>query len=319
MSYQEDIELFLDEYCRVTKQYSENTIRNYRNTLERFGTFLEEINIIHSRDIDLKVVQQYRDSLSRKITYRKESMSGRAQAYQVIVLRSFLTYLRKRGQLVLNPESIELPKQKMRRIEYLTEKEVKKLTSFIITDTSQGELQKQRNRAIILMIFGSGLRISELLSLKKRDISEEDTRLVIQGKGGKVRSTFVADAAFEAVLEYMRARGKDDNPYLFINHSKNQPLQPEEYKPLTPRMVQMMLKSAANAVGIFKRITPHTLRHSFATKLLQEGGDLRSVQVLLGHSNLSTTQIYTHLADTTIKDLHKRVFGRKEQNGGQEL
>lgn len=305
------MELFLEEYCRVTKQYSHNTIRNYRNTLERFGKFLEEEKILHTREVDLKVIQHYRESLSNKVTYRKEIMSGKAQAYQVIVIRSFLAFLRKRGELVLNPDSIELPKQKMRRIEYLTEKEVKKLTSFIISDPHHSEIQKQRNRAIILMIFGSGLRISELLSLKKRDISEDDTRLVIQGKGGKVRSTFVADAAFEAVLEYLRARGKDENPYLFINHSKNQPLQADEYKPLTPRMVQMMLKAAAQSVGIFKRITPHTLRHSFATKLLQEGGDLRSVQVLLGHSNLATTQIYTHLADTTIKDLHKRVFGKK--------
>jgi site-specific recombinase XerD len=312
MSYWEDVDNYVEEYCRVTKQYSDNTIRNYRNTLSRFGQYLDEQSIIHTKDIDQKVVSHYRDYLSRKVTNRKEAMSQRAQAYQVIVLRSFLTYLRKQGHLVLNPESLELPKTKMRRIEYLTDKEVQKIINFILHDTSSGELQRQRNRAIIVMTFGSGLRISELLALKKSDISEDDNRLVIQGKGGKVRSSFVSDSAFSAILEYLRARGKDDNPYLFINHSKNQPLLPNEYKPLTPRMVQLMLKSAASAVGIFKKISPHTLRHSFATKILLEGGDLRSVQVLLGHTNLSTTQIYTHLTDTTIRDLHKRVFGKKE-------
>lgn len=305
------MERFLEEYCHVTKQYSDNTVRNYRNTLTRFGQFLTEHDIVHTKEIDARVIQQYRDRLSKKITARKEEMSLRAQSYQIIVIRSFLTFLRKQGQLVLNPESLELPRNKHRRIEYLTDKEVQKIVQYLIHDTHHGELQKQRNKTIVLMIFGSGLRISELLALKKTDISDDDNRLVIQGKGGKVRSTFVAPASFEAVLEYLRARGKDENPYLFINHSKNQPLQPDHYKPLTPRMVQLMLKDAANAVGIYKKISPHTLRHSFATKILLEGGDLRSVQVLLGHSNLSTTQIYTHLTDTTIRDLHKRVFGKK--------
>jgi site-specific recombinase XerD len=314
VSYWEDVEEYLEQYCRVTKQYSDNTVRNYRNTLTRFGQYLDEQSIKQTREIDAKVVQNYRDYLSRKITSRKESMSARAQSYQIIVLRSFLTYLRKQGHLVLNPESLELPKTKMRRIEYLTDKEIQKIVSYLISDSHSGELQKQRNRAIVMMIFGSGLRLSELLALKKRDISEDDNRLVIQGKGGKVRSTFVSDAAFAVILEYLRARGKDENPYLFINHSKNQPLNPDEFKPLTPRMVQLMLKDAALAVGIFKKITPHTLRHSFATKILLEGGDLRSVQVLLGHTNLATTQIYTHVADTTIRDLHKRVFGKKESS-----
>ena len=312
MSYWQDMESYIEEYCRITKQYSENTTRNYRNTLTRFGQFLDERGIKHTREIDKQVVAKYREYLSAKITLRKESMSQRAQGYQVIVLRSFLSYLQKGGALVLNPDSLELPKTKMRRIEYLTDKEVEKIVTYLSSINELGEVQKLRNRAIILMIFGSGLRISELLNLKKFDLSEDDNRLVIQGKGGKVRSTFVAPASFEAVLEYLRARGRDDNPYLFINHSKNQPFNPTEFKPLSPRMAQLMLKSAASAVGIFKKITPHTLRHSFATKILLEGGDLRSVQILLGHTNLATTQIYTHVADTTIKDLHRRVFGKKQ-------
>lgn len=312
MSYWQDMESYIEEYCRITKQYSENTTRNYRNTLTRFGQFLDERGIKYTREIDKQVVAKYREYLSAKITLRKESMSQRAQGYQVIVLRSFLSYLQKGGALVLNPDSLELPKTKMRRIEYLTDKEVEKIVAYLSSINELGEVQKLRNRAIILMIFGSGLRISELLNLKKFDLSEDDNRLVIQGKGGKVRSAFVAPASFEAVLEYLRARGRDDNPYLFINHSKNQPFNPTEFKPLSPRMAQLMLKSAASAVGIFKKITPHTLRHSFATKILLEGGDLRSVQILLGHTNLATTQIYTHVADTTIKDLHRRVFGKKQ-------
>lgn len=309
MGYLRDIEEFLEQYCKVTKQYSPNTIRNYTNTLARFGQFLETLNIKDTRDIDGSVVQKYRDSLSKKITLRKESLSLRAQSYQVIVLRSFLTYLRKQGKVVLLPDSLELPKTRARRIEYLSESEIKKIVAHLLADISQGEIQRQRNRAIVLLMFGSGLRVSELLALKRSDISTEDNRLVIQGKGGKVRSTFVAEFSENAILEYMRARGKDDNPYLFVNHSRNQPLIPTEYRPLSPRSVQLMIKAAANAVGIYKKITPHTLRHSFATKVLVEGGDLRSVQVLLGHTNIATTQMYTHLSDTTIKELHKRVFG----------
>jgi len=308
MPYSHDIATFLREYCELTKQYSPNTVRNYKNTLERFGTFLDQIGVKSTQSIDKMSIIKYRNFLDKKISLRKQKLDLKSQSYQIVVIRSFLTYMQKEGNLVLNPTSLELPKTRQRLIEFLTDKEIKKLIEHILKDTSRGELQRRRNIAIVLTIFGSGLRISELLSLQRKDLEDDRRRLIIQGKGGKVRTTYLAPAAFEAIFEYIRLR-KDINPYIFINHSHNQPLEPDEYRPLSPRMVQLMLKQAALAIGVFKKITPHTLRHSFATKLLLKGGDLRSVQILLGHSNISTTQVYTHVTDTATQELHSKVFG----------
>jgi site-specific recombinase XerD len=314
MNLKNDVEDYL-LYCELTKQYSPNTIRNYRNTLERMMIWFEEnLKITKSNEIDLGVVNAYRRYLNQNTTLRGESMSLRAQSYQIVVLRSFLKFLIKNGHLVLHPDRLELPKNRMRKIEFLTDQEIKRLISSILNDENKiPEVQKKRNVAIILTIFGSGLRLSELLSLRISDIVNDDNQLVIQGKGGKVRVAFLAKAASEAIEEYLKVRGQDDNPWLFISFSKNRAKLPSKYASLTPRMVQMMLQNYANRLGIYKHITPHTLRHSFATKVLMEGGDLRSVQTLLGHSNVSTTQIYTHVTDWQIRDLHSKVFGAKNK------
>lgn len=312
MSYTRDLEDFL-LYCELTKQYSFNTVRNYRNTLERFGLWLETQKIMFTRDIDLNVVNKYRMYLAKKESSRHTEMSPKAQGYQIVVLRSFLKFLLKSGVLVLSPEKLELPKARMRRVEYLTEEEIKKLILAIMQDSNRiKDVQKKRNQALILCMFGSGLRLSEVLSLRKAEIHHPDGQLMIEGKGGKVRTTFLATVAIEAIKEYLILRGDDLNPWLFISFSKNAPiLTPESRKKpkaLSQRMVQMMVQKYANSIGIYKHITPHTLRHSFATKILFEGGDIRSVQILLGHSNIATTQIYTHITDWQIKDLHSKVF-----------
>ncbi len=313
MTFRQDLEDFLT-YCSVVKQYSANTVRNYRNTLERFADFLDTIKISKTKDVDLPVINKYRQYLSNQTSIRKDQLSLKSQAYQIVVLRSFLKYMLKQGELVLNPSSLELPKTRMRRIEFLSEDEIKKLTKSIIQDTSVPDIQRKRNQAIILTIFGSGLRLTELLHLKKNELAGGEGRLVIQGKGGKVRTTFLSAVSQEAIEEYLTERGQDNNPYLFISHSNNRPQNSRLPKPLTSRMVQMMLQKYANMSGIFKKITPHTLRHSFATKILFEGGDLRSVQTLLGHSSISTTQIYTHVTDWQIQDLHSKVFGKKAKS-----
>lgn len=311
MTYFQDVEKYLYDYCTVTKQYSPNTIRNYRNTLERFGVFLAKNGIQNTNQIDKTVVLKYRNFLEQKVTLRKGKLNKKSQSYQVVVLRSFLSFMQKDGMLVLNPESLELPKVKSKIIEFLEESEIKKLIKVIDQDKDLAEVQKLRNKAIILTIYGSGLRISELLNLQKKDLENEDKRLVIQGKGGKVRTTYLAPMSQRAILEYLRAR-HDDNPYLFINHSKNQLLSPNEFKPLTPRMVQIMLKYYTRTMGTSKNITPHTLRHSFATKLLLKGGDIRSVQTILGHANIATTQVYTHITDNKTQELHQKVFGEND-------
>jgi site-specific recombinase XerD len=383
MSFQRDMEDFL-LYCELTKQYSENTVRNYRATMERFERFLEVKHITRTNQIDIDTVNQYRVYLNKQESIRGDKISLKTQAYQIVVLRSFLKFLIKNGALVLSPDRLELPKTRMRKIEFLNEIEVQKLVHVIIQDSAKvADVQKKRNQAIVLILFGSGLRLSELLGLKKaqiplwkqevnlqsaenlnlnetqsqlldkpekdktdfaenisgadnsalveslenveQEIPKEnisrnslktpemsDNQLLIQGKGGKVRSAFLAPASLEAIHEYLKIRGEDENPWLFISFSKNRTKDLKKQKPLTPRMVQLMLQSYANRLGIYKHITPHTLRHSFATKILTEGGDLRSVQTLLGHSNISTTQIYTHVSDWQIRDLHSKVFGKKE-------
>ncbi len=312
MTFRQDIEDFLT-YCLLVKQYSFNTIRNYRNTLERMANFFESIKIFKTKDIDLIAINRYRQYLSQQTSIRKNNLALKSQSYQIVVFRSFLKYMLKQGHLVLNPDNLELPRARMRRIEFLSEQEIKKLVHTIITDKTIPTLQRKRNQAIILTIFGSGLRLSEVLSLKKSDISNQDNRLIIQGKGGKVRTAFLSPHSREAIREYLLERKADNNPYLFISHSKNNSSQSPSPKPLTPRMIQLMLQKYAQMSGIFKKITPHTLRHSFATKILFEGGDLRSVQTLLGHSSISTTQIYTHVTDWQIQDLHSKVFGKSSR------
>jgi site-specific recombinase XerD len=375
MSLQRDLADFL-LYCELTKQYSANTIRNYKNTLERFGKFMEGRRIFRTRQIDLDLINDYRKYLSKKESSRHGEISQKAQAYQIVVIRSFLKFMIKNGALVLNPEKLELPKSKMRRIEYLTDEEVKKLVGAIVNDTSKKVpmVQKLRNQALIMVMFSAGLRISEVLGLKKLDIGwqenqeqrleefenveqelEKDNQkgsvqktktdenennikqdeienaknvenwgflgmmanqLQIQGKGGKVRTIFLAPVAREAISKYLQERGVDNNPYLFISHSKNTPKNklnnPKKWSAISPRMVQMMLQKYANRIGVYKTVTPHTLRHSFATKILFEGGDLRSVQTMLGHSNIATTQIYTHITDWQIKELHSKVFNKNK-------
>lgn len=307
MNFRRDMEDFL-LYCELTKQYSANTVRNYRNTLDRFARFMDEKGLKRTNQIDMDVVTSYRVYLSNSETIRKDKMSLKAQAYQIVVLRSFLKFMAKNGALVLNPDRLELPKTRSRRIEFMTDLEIQKLILSIMNDTTVPEIQKKRNEAIILTMFGSGLRLSELLSLKKAEISDMDNQLLIEGKGGKVRTTYLAPSSKQAIIEYIELRGYDDNPYIFVSHSKNR-TKGSKQTSLTPRMVQMMIQKYARRLGIYKQITPHTFRHSFATKLLMQGGDLRTVQTLLGHSNLSTTQIYTHISDQRIKDLHSKVFG----------
>jgi site-specific recombinase XerD len=330
MSLKLDIEDFL-LYCQLTKQFSPNTVRNYKNTLDRLLEFMETRNIISTKDIDLKEVNEYRKYLSTKESSRNKEMALKSQGYQIVVLRSFLKFLKKQGMLVLDPDKLELPKARMRRVEFLSEEEIQKLISAILQDSNKiKNIQKKRNVALIMAMFGSGLRLSEVLKLSVKEIANEDGRLMIEGKGGKIRTTYLPKFAQNAIQEYLQARNEfhkeqiqelsekgikyegDINPYLFISYSKNAPKGKKKQTHLTQRMVQMIIQKYANSIGIYKHITPHTLRHSFATKILFEGGDIRSVQVLLGHSNIATTQIYTHITDWQIKELHSKVFKTSE-------
>jgi site-specific recombinase XerD len=314
MSFIRDLEDYL-LYCELTKQYSPNTVRNYRNTLERFAAYLETKKITYTNEIDMNVVNGYRQYLNKKESARHGELSLKAQGYQIVVLRSFLKFMIKQGELVLSPDKLELPKARMRRVEYLTDDEIKKLIMAILQDSNKiKDVQKKRNVALVMCMFGSGLRLSEVLKLKKAECNHPDGQLMIEGKGGKIRTGFLAPVARECITDYLKVRELDENPWLFISFSKNAPKNIATAKPLSQRMVQMMIQRYANAIGIYKHITPHTLRHSFATKILFDGGDLRSVQVLLGHSNIATTQIYTHITDWQIKEIHSKVFKKNDMD-----
>ena len=331
---QEDIDEFL-LYCQVVKQYSHNTIRNYRQTLTTCAKFFLILGVDTAEKLNKVAVMKLRQDLSERKSSRHTPMAPKAQSYFVVVLRTLLRHLIKQGRLVMTPELIELPKSRQRKIDYLSEPEILTLINTAINIKSKriSKVQKLRDKAIILTLFGSGLRLSELLELTKSQIQESiDGQLMIQGKGGKVRTTFLAPMAIIAIDEYLIARGKDDNKYLFVTSIlrkvDTQDFTPEKgdihpttitkfrelsrktdyTKPLNPKSVQNLIRKYALYAGIDKHITPHTLRHSFATKILFAGGDIRSVQTLLGHSNIATTQIYTHITDTQIKDLHTKVF-----------
>jgi site-specific recombinase XerD len=336
-SFYEDIEEFL-VYCEVIKQYAPNTTRNYKQTLNTCADFFLEKGVRQSEEISMKVIMEFRKHLNERESSRHANMAPRAQSYFVVVLRSMLKHLIKNGRKVITPELIELPKGREHKIDYLSENEIHKLIDVAINVKSKriSKVQKVRDRAIILTLFGSGLRLSELLTLKKTDLQDNlDGQLMIHGKGGKVRTTFLAPAAIQAIDEYLVERGVDDNPYIFVTSTLRK-IEPQKLVPdkgelepttltkfrqlqrrtkhqraLNPKSVQNLIRKYALYAGIDKHITPHTLRHSFATKILMDGGDIRSVQTLLGHSNISTTQIYTHITDSQIKDLHKKVF--KEQ------
>ena len=307
MSFVDDKEDFL-LYCELTKQYSSNTVRNYRNTLDRMGQFFETINIKDSEEISLKTINLYRKFLHQRESSRKGNLSLKAQSYQVVVLRSMLKFLIKSGSKVLAPDVLELPKSRQKAIEFLSDEEVSKIVSVILQDefVKINPVAKKRNVAIILCMFGSGLRLSEVLSLTKRDI--ETDRMQILGKGGKIRTTFLAPAAREALQLYLEERSSDECPYLFISFSKNRSKNPKKWKSISPRMVQMIIQEYAQMIRINKKITPHSFRHSFATKILTDGADLRTVQLLLGHSNIATTQIYTHITDKQLELAHKQAF-----------
>jgi site-specific recombinase XerD len=329
-----DIEDFLT-YCQVVKQYSANTVRNYRQTLNTILGLLIKLNITTAENIDEKAVMTLRKSLSDRESIRHKEMSLKSQAYFVIVLRSFLKYLTKNDRLVLLLEKIELPKTKMRKIEYLNEVEIRKIIDVAINIKSKriSRTQKLRDKAIILTLFGSGLRLSELLSLKKSHIKDNlEGKINIEGKGSKIRSIYLTSEAMNAIDKYLIERGQDDNPFIFVTSTlrkinpeiqvaKKGDLEPttmtefitkgrksKHLLALNPKSVQNLVRKYAMYAGIDKQITPHTLRHSFATKVLSEGGDLRAVQTMLGHSNISTTQIYTHVTDTQIQDLHNKIF-----------
>ena len=230
-------------------------------------------------------------------------MSVTTQAYHLIALRGFLKYLAKRNIKSLDPVLVELPRTHRPQVTFLHVDEIDRILAEIPLDTEDG----LRDRAIFELLFSTGLRISELTGLNRGDVNLTRREFMVRGKGQKDRPVFISQSAADAVQDYLDER-KDKLPALFLNNSRNQPMvgTSGDYRRLTPRSIERIINKYVRAAGITKHVTPHTLRHSFATDLLMNGADLRSVQSLLGHSNISTTQIYTHVTDPHLKDVHEK-------------
>ncbi len=287
------------EYMEVERGRSLRTIENYSHYLNRFDEFAGEINVAR---ITTDVISKWRQWLNRYVGEDGRSISRITQNYHLIAMRSFLRYLAKRDVKSLSPDKIELAQAKRPQVSFLDKDEVHRLMEVVKSDTNTG----LRDRAILALLFSTGLRVSELVALNRDSINLERGEFSIRGKGQKDRPVYVSDSATYMLSAYLESR-KDDFDPLFIHFSGSKSeLEGGEYTRLTTRSIQRIVEKYAKLAGITKHVTPHTLRHSFATDLLMNGADIRSVQGLLGHSNIATTQVYTHITDPHLKDVHKK-------------
>lgn len=293
------------EHLEVERGRAQKTAENYHLYLQRLVEFAGNIDI---SKIDTELVRKWRLWLNRYTNDQDDSLSTITQSYHLIALRSFLGYCSKRGIATLTPEKIELPKVKRKQVSFLSGEEVLRLIDTIDTQSSAG----LRDRAIVELLFSSGLRVSELVNLDRDHINLNRGEFMVRGKGQKDRPVFVSPEATEWLATYLKTRTDSAKP-LFIRYSgaKTGDSGGESFR-LTPRSVQRMVSQYAKLAGITKHVSPHTLRHSFATDLLMNGADLRSVQSMLGHSNISTTQVYTHVTDQHLKEVHQK-FHRKPE------
>ena len=295
------------EYCEIEKNRSQLTIRNYDHYLTRFLNWSKTKD---PKDINLELVRKYRLYLNRLTNSKGITLKKITQNYHIIALRAFLKYLAKRDIKTLAAEKIELAKIPERTVEFLEDDELEKLLSSPNTSKKQG----LRDRAILELLFSAGLRVSELTSLTRNQVNLKKDEFTVRGKGDKPRVVFLSDSAKFWLGKYLETR-QDNFKSLFINYTrkKDREIDPESRR-LTPRSVQRIVKKYAMLAGITKKVTPHILRHTFGTDLLQGGADIRSVQAMLGHSNISTTQIYTHVTDKHLGETYKAFHGRRKKS-----
>jgi site-specific recombinase XerD len=286
------------EYLEIERGRSSRTVRNYHFYLQRF---LEWSHVTAPKGITAEVVRKFRLFLNRDVEGREDlTLKKSTQNYHLIALRAFLKYLQKRDVLSLAPDKIELAKQAGRHVNALEEEELDRLRE---APSEAGGLIGKRDKAIIELLFSTGTRVSELASLKIENINLKKDEFTVKGKGSKHRVVFLSDLARTAIKEYLAAR-KDMSPYLFVSHDRAKG--GRDAMPLSPRSVQRVIERCAAIAGITKRVTPHVLRHTFATDLLHNGADIRSVQTMLGHESITTTQVYTHVTDKHLREVHKK-------------
>ncbi|MEI8061859.1 MAG: site-specific tyrosine recombinase/integron integrase [bacterium] len=292
------------EYVEIEKGRSLKTIENYDRYVLSFIEYLKrDISSPNVSHVTQEVIRSYRLWLNRRAlgdiyglnnisNVSRETLKKKTQNYYLIALRSFLKYLNKRDIKTIPADSIELAKVSERSIELISTEELNRLLD--APDQEKDTQKALRDKAILELLFSTGLRVSELCNLPvDLDVSKDE--FSVRGKGEKVRVVFISDGAREAVMAYKKANKTIDKAKLFH---------------VTPRTVERVIRQYAIIAGISKKVTPHVIRHSFATGLLQNGADLRSVQMLLGHASISTTQIYTHLTDKHLREVHKKFHKR---------
>lgn len=293
------------EYMEIERGASLKTVANYDRYVSRF---LEMSQAKRPSDITEDAVREFRLGLNRAPGVfvkgqARATMKKNTQNYYLIALRRFLKYLMKRGVTSLSPDKIELAKVGARHLDLISGDELNRLLQAPTGD----DVKSLRDRAMLELFFSTGLRLSELCSLN-RDLDLSKEEFSIRGKGEKIRVVFLSDSAKSAIRVYLAKRTDMDEP-LFVHLALHKDKDSETR--LTPRSIERIVKHYAIKAGISRKVTPHVLRHSFATDLLSNGADIRSVQMMLGHANIATTQVYTHITDKQLRDVHKKFHSKK--------
>jgi site-specific recombinase XerD len=306
MSKTEINQLFEDflEYLELDLSRSPKTIENYCHYIDRF---LEFSKISTPLAINLELIKRYRLYLNRLTDAKNQPLKKSTQNYHIIALRNFLKYLAKRDIITLSAEKLEVGKNPQQEMIFLEFEEIIR----IIESVTGRNLQSLRDKAILELLFSAGLRVSELASLNIDNLNLKTQEFSIIGKGSKMRVVFISDSAKEALEEYLKKR-IDIDPALFIRTNKIGFKKDDDLR-LTPRSIQRIVKHYSKKAGIIKDVHPHTFRHSFATDLLSNGADIRSVQAMLGHSSITTTQIYTHVTNQQLREIHKKFHRKKNK------
>ncbi|MEK7124903.1 MAG: site-specific tyrosine recombinase/integron integrase [Patescibacteria group bacterium] len=304
------------EYLEIERNRSRRTVENYGRYLDRFIQFSKASTI---DQVTEDGIRQYRLYLNRFHDDAGAPLKHVTQNYHIIALRNFLKYLAKRGIQAVAPERIELGRQEERQVTFLERGELDRLldapallrSEELRTGKKGNELGTLRDRAMLATLFSTGMRVSELCSLDRDMVNGRQGEISVRGKGGKVRVVFLSERAKDDLSQYLTKR-PDVDEALFIRIPKSGTFGKDDDLRLTPRTVQRLVKKYATQAGIIgKKVSPHTLRHSYATDLLRNGADIRSVQAMLGHSSVTTTQIYTHVTDTQLREIHRKFHGKK--------
>lgn len=306
------------EYLEIERNVSQLTIRNYRHYLERFVSFLAHSkapssppppnNTVKTSDVNAESIRQYRLYLSRFADPKGLTLKRVTQNYHLIALRSFLKYMAKRDIPMISPDKIDLPKAESRSIKFLEHDDMERLLNMPEISTKEG----MRDKAILEVLFSTGLRVSELVSLNRDMINLDRREFSVVGKGRRTRIVFLSERAADWLRRYLATREDDLRP-IFIRYSGKTPDEDDrtgESIRLTARSVQRGVEKYVRKAKLMIKITPHGLRHTFATDLLGNGADLRAIQELLGHKNVSTTQIYTHITNPQLKEIHDKFHSK---------